>query len=68
VATDAIADPQAKSVAFSLVRVTGLRSADDWHNTGLVVTLEDRDHLTQEWTYLAKGKSGKTFLHFTREG
>ena len=65
-ATAAIDDPQAKSVAFSLVRVTGLNSPDDWHNTGLVVTIEDREHLTQEWTYLYKGETGKTFFHFTR--
>ncbi len=65
--TEAIADPQEKSLAFSLVRVTGLRSPGDWHNTGLVVTMEDRDHLTQEWTYLSKGDTGKTLFHFTRE-
>lgn len=65
--TEPIADPQAKGVAFSLVRVTGLDSPGDWHNTGLVVTMEDRDHLTQEWTYLSNGKTGKNFFHFTRE-
>ena len=66
-ATEPIADSSAKSVAFRLVRVTGLSSPGDWHNTGLVVTLEDRDHLTQEWTYLSNGKTGTTFFHFTRE-
>jgi hypothetical protein len=66
-ASEATADPQAKSVAFSLVRVTGLSSPGAWHNTGLVVTMEDQDHLTQEWTYLSNGKTGKTFFHFTRE-
>jgi len=50
-ATAAITEPQAKSLAFSLIRVTGLKSPDDWHNTGLVVTLDDSDHFTQEWTY-----------------
>jgi hypothetical protein len=65
-ATPPIADPAAKSVAFSLIRVTGLNSPDDWHNTGLVVTMPDQDHLTQEWTYLSSGKTGKTFFHFTR--
>jgi hypothetical protein len=65
-ATEPIADPRAKSVAFSLVRVTGLTSPGAWHNTGLVVTLEDRDHLTQEWSYLSDGKMGKNFFHFTR--
>jgi len=64
--TRPIADPAAKSVAFSLIRVTGLNSPDDWHNTGLVVTMPDQDHLTQEWTYLSSGKTGKTIFQFTR--
>jgi hypothetical protein len=66
-ATERIADPLAKSVAFSLVRVTGLSSPDDWHNTGLVVTMEDQDHLTQKWTYLSNGKTGTNVFHFTRD-
>jgi hypothetical protein len=64
-ATPAIVDPQ-KPFAFSLVRVTGLKSADDFHNTGLTVLQEDNDHLTQEWLYQSKGKSGKNVFHLTR--
>ena len=64
-ATAAISDAQ-KPLAFSLVRVTGLKSPDDFHNTGLMVIQEDNDHLTQEWLYDAKGKSGKNVFHFTR--
>ena len=64
-ATAAISDAQ-KPLAFSLVRVTGLKSPDDFHNTGLTVIQEDNDHLTQEWLYDAKGKSGKNVFHFTR--
>jgi hypothetical protein len=63
--TSAITDVQ-KPLAFSLVRVTGLKSPDDWHNTGLTVFQEDNDHLAQEWTYQSKGKSGKTIFHFAR--
>ena len=64
-ATAAIADAQ-KPLAFSLVRVTGLKSPDAFHNTGLTVIQEDNDHLTQEWLYQAKGKTGKNVFHFTR--
>jgi hypothetical protein len=64
-ATPAIADAQ-MPLAFSLVRVTGLKSPDDFHNTGLTVIQEDNDHLTQEWLYDAKGKTGKNVFHFTR--
>ena len=63
--TTTITDVQ-KRLAFSLVRITGLKSPDDWHNTGLTVTQEDSDHLTQEWTYQSKGKIGKTIFRYTR--
>ena len=46
---------------------TGLKSPGDWHNTGLVVTLEDQRHLTQDWTFLYNGKTGRNSFHFTRE-
>src|SRR6266480_4044581 len=65
-ATPAITDPQ-KPLAFSLTHITGLKSPDDWHNTGLTVIQEDDDHLTQEWTYESKGKSGKTGYSAIRE-
>src|SRR5256714_8804835 len=64
-ATSAITDVQ-KPLVFSLVRVTGLKSPDAFHNTGLTVIREDNDHLTQEWLYASKGKSGKNVFHFTR--
>src|SRR5437762_12868781 len=64
-ATSAISDAQ-KPLAFSLVRVTGLKSPDDFHNTGLTVIQEDNDHLTQEWSYQHMGKTGKNIFRFTR--
>jgi hypothetical protein len=64
-ATSAITDAQ-KPLAFSLVRVTGLKSQDDFHNTGLTLIQEDNDHLTQEWFYRSKGKTGKNVFRFTR--
>ena len=63
--TSAITDAQ-QPLVFSLVRVTGLKTPDDFHNTGLTVIKKDNDHLTQEWLYEAKGKSGKNVFHFTR--
>ena len=64
-ATSAITDVQ-KPLEFSLVRVTGLKSRDDFHNMGLTVIQDDDDHLTQEWSYQHKGKAGKNIFHFTR--
>jgi len=39
-----IPDDLQRGVAFSLVRVTGMKTPDDWHNTGLTITLDDKDH------------------------
>ena len=64
-ATSPITDAQ-KPLEFSLVRVTGLQSSDDFHNTGLTVIQDDNDHLTQEWSYQHNGKTGKNIFRFTR--
>jgi hypothetical protein len=56
-----------KGVTFSLERVTGMKTPEDWHNTGLTVTLDDKDHMTQQWTYLYKGKTGTTIFHYARK-
>jgi hypothetical protein len=63
--TSAITDAQ-KPLAFSLARITGLKSPDDWHNTGLTMIQEDNDHLTQKWTYQSKANSGKRIFRYTR--
>jgi hypothetical protein len=63
--TSTITDAQ-KPMAFSLARIAGLKSPDDFHNTGLTVIQEDNDHLIQEWTYQSKGKTGKTIFRYTR--
>jgi len=63
--TSAITDA-GKPLAFILARITGLKSPDEWHNTGLTVIQEDNDHLTQEWTYESSGKIGKTVFRYTR--
>jgi hypothetical protein len=56
-----------KGVTFSLVRITGMKRPDDWHNTGVTITLDDNDHMTQRWTYLPKRKPGITIFHYTRK-
>src|SRR5438093_4842089 len=64
-ATSTITDAQ-KPLEFSLVRVTGLKSPDDFHNTGLTLIQDDNDHLTQEWSYQHNHTTGKNILHVTR--
>jgi hypothetical protein len=54
-------------LAFKVVQVTGLKSPDAGHMTGLVLSMPDHDHFTQEWTYLNKGKSSTDLFKFTRK-
>ena len=66
-ATDTLGDLERNGLSFSLVRVTGLKTPDDWHNTGLTVMQDDKDHITQRWTYRYKGNTGTTIFHYARE-
>jgi hypothetical protein len=63
--TNPIQDPEGPLV-FALLRVTGMSTPGEWHNTGLEITIEDRDHLTQKWTYEHKGKTGTNIFNYTR--
>jgi len=63
----AIPEDLQKGVTFTLARVTGMKTPDDWHNTGITITLDDPNHMTQRWTYLYKGKTGTTVFHYTRK-
>ena len=65
--TGAITDPQSKTIVFSLARVTGMTTPEDWHNTGLEVMLENADHFSQKWNYQYKGKTGTSIFHFIRK-
>jgi hypothetical protein len=58
--------PHNELFAFSLLRVAGMTSSEDWHNIGLEIDLEDKEHMTQRWTWLDHGKQGTTVFHFTR--
>jgi len=57
----------ANKYSFSLISVSGLKSADAGHMTGLVLTLVDKDHLKQEWTYRSKGKTTTDAFEFRRK-
>src|SRR6266850_3797126 len=48
---------KSEKYTFTLLRVNGMKSPSEAHMVGLVLTLSDNDHLTQEWTYEDKGKT-----------
>ena len=56
-----------QGVTFSLVRVTGMKTPDDWHNTGLTLIRDDADHLTQRWTYAYRGRTGTNIFRYARK-
>ena len=58
---------KADKYSFALVRVSGLKTPDEGHMVGLVLTLVDRDHLTQEWKYTDKGKTEAEVFEYTRK-
>ena len=55
------------SLSFKVFQVTGMKTADEEHMTALVLTMPDKDHLTQEWTYQGKGKAQSNVFRFTRK-
>lgn len=52
---------------FALKTVKGMKKPDEGHMTSLVLTLVDKDHLTQEWTFLENGKKQSNTFKYTRK-
>ena len=52
---------------FSFVRVSGTKTPDEGHMVSLSVSLPDKDHLTQVWTFDDHGKSLVETLTYTRK-
>jgi hypothetical protein len=51
---------------FHFVRIAGTKTPEEGHMTDLTLSLPDKDHLTQTWTFLEKGKSESETFNFTR--
>jgi hypothetical protein len=53
---------------FEFVRATNLESPNAGHMGKLVLTLQDHDHFTEEWTWFDGGKPAHTeVFHFNRK-
>ena len=57
----------AKEFKFAFLGATNLSSLSTGHMHGLVVTLEDKDHLTHAWTWQENGRDKIEVFHFTRK-
>lgn len=58
---------EVKQLSFSFVRATNLASLNEGHMDHLIVTLQGKDHFTQEWTWSQEGKTKTEAFHFTRK-
>jgi len=56
-----------KRIAFRYVDATNLSSPDASRMTGLVVTVKDADHFTQDWTHTQGSQSTTSTFTFTRK-
>jgi hypothetical protein len=55
------------ALTFQAYQVTGLKTPNDGHMTGLTLMMPDKDHFTQQWTYREKGKAQADVFKFTRK-
>lgn len=58
---------KAQKFSFELTSVKGMKKPDEGHMTSLVLTMVDKDHLTQEWTFLENGKKESEVFRYTRK-
>lgn len=51
---------------FTFVRASGMKSPDEGHMIALSLSIPDKDHLTQVWTFQDHGKSMTETMTYTR--
>ena len=51
---------------FKFVRLTGAKSPDEAHMAALTLTILDKDHITQTWTFDDHGKAMTDTFSYTR--
>ncbi len=56
-----------KQFSFDFVHASNLASPTEGHMHHLTLTIPDRDHLTQEWTWQENGQSRTMAFQFTRK-
>jgi len=51
---------------FSFVRVSGTKTPDEGHMAALTLSITDKDHITEKWTFEDHGKSMVETFTYTR--
>jgi hypothetical protein len=62
----AASSDDAKRIVFTYVDATNLASPDAGHMKQLVLTVQDKDHISQEWTWSDKGQQKVEAFQLTR--
>ncbi|HXI88775.1 MAG TPA: hypothetical protein VNO24_02055 [Blastocatellia bacterium] len=57
---------QGDSIVFQFVDAANLKGSADGHMRGLVIKFQDKDHVTEEWTWKADGKETTSVFHLQR--
>jgi hypothetical protein len=57
----------AKELIFEFKSVANLKTPESGHQHKLVLSLEDADHITENWTWRQNGKDSPMIFHFTRK-
>ena len=63
----AVPSEEIKALAFEFVDCTNLSAPEAGHMHHLVLTFEDRNHFSQEWTWKEKDKEGKEVFQLARK-
>ncbi|HXZ28487.1 MAG TPA: hypothetical protein VEG08_10880 [Terriglobales bacterium] len=61
------ADPGGKTLRFRMIDITNLTSPQAGHMVRMVLTFEDDDHISEQWTFLENGKETTETFHLTRK-
>jgi hypothetical protein len=59
--------PDGKTITFKFVDATNLGATDAGHMQGMVLTLIDDNHHTEEWTFVDHGKQHKAIFDLRRK-
>lgn len=60
-------DPDGKTIRFKFLDITNLAAPEAGHMVAMVLTLEDEDHITEQWTFREKGKESTEAFHWRRK-
>jgi hypothetical protein len=56
-----------KRIVFDFLDITNLAGPEGGHMRRMVLTFDDDDHITEEWTFVEKGKTMVEAFHYARK-